>query len=504
MSISFKQRPISFLLNGEAKSISPEMADETLLNWLRKDAQLHGSKEGCAEGDCGACSVLITRQDADGTIRHEAANACILFLPMLDGLVVTTVEYVAGPDGALHPVQAAMVEYHGSQCGFCTPGFILSLLAGWRSDGDWDRQSAEDLIAGNLCRCTGYGPIITAATTLSGAVKPDWEIARMNAELQWLNDHHQPPLATENASQPFLAPETIDDLSDAIAANPNAQIIAGATDIGLWVTKKHVEIMSFISLMRVPALQQITEDDHGFTIGAGVSHAQAKLALAETFPPLDELWRRFGSAQVRASGTVCGNIANGSPIGDLAPAFLALNAILTLRHGRVERTMPLDDFYLDYMENALQDGEWVKSIYLPKLAPHARFYAFKISRRFDQDISAVMGAFYYAATDNVITNMRIGFGGMAAIPARAKGCEAALIGVPLDGEVPAEAMAALDADFTPLSDMRASASYRQIIAQNLLKKALAGNAMMLAGNGLHDLDLDDPDLAGLNLGEAAS
>ncbi|MCE2517021.1 MAG: xanthine dehydrogenase small subunit [Alphaproteobacteria bacterium] len=487
-------RPVRFLLNGRRVDITPDHADVTLLNWLRQDAQLTGSKEGCAEGDCGACSVLVARRQPDGRVTHDAANACILLLPMLDGMAVTTVEHVAGPKGELHPVQQAMVDHHGSQCGFCTPGFILSLLAGWRSGLAWQRPEIEDLIAGNLCRCTGYGPIITAAESLAAATPPEWELARIAAEYDFLEGHHAQRqahgLLTSDHGQSFYAPDNLDDLADAIAASPDAQIIAGATDIGLWITKQHRHLPAFISVMAVEELNRIDEDDAGFTIGAGVSHHHAQQALREHFPQLDELWRRFGSRQVRATGTVCGNLANGSPIGDLAPAFLALGAELTLRHGASSRRLPLDAFFLGYMDNALAAGEFVQAVHLPKLDDRTRFRAIKISRRFDQDISAVMGAFALRHDNGVITEARVGFGGMAATPARASACEAALIGHAINSAPTERILTALDGDFTPISDVRASAGYRRAIARNLLIKALTDDAVSLAGAGVHSLGLE--------------
>ncbi len=484
-------RPVVFMLNGQVVHCTLDQVDTTLLNWLRQSRHLTGSKEGCAEGDCGACSVIITRMHDDGKITHDAANACILLLPMLDGLVITTVEHIAGPSQKLHPVQAAMIEHHGSQCGFCTPGFIISMVAGWRQGMTWHRQNIEDLIAGNLCRCTGYGPIITAAESLSDIDMPKWEQDRIDAEKAWLKSHKQQPLNTGHGRS-FNAPETIHDLSQAILDHPEAQIIAGATDIGLWVTKKHQILPSFISVMRVPELQRITEDENGFTIGCGVSHSIAKEQLSSAFPQLDELWRRFGSAQVRASGTVCGNLANGSPIGDLAPAFLALDASITIQRGSNERILPLDKFYHGYMDNDLNEGEWVKSVYIPKIGPDEHVMIHKISRRFDQDISAVMGAFSFMIRASKITSARIGFGGMAAIPARAYKTEAALIGHDANSSLSHNVTAALAEDFTPIDDVRASAAYRLHVAQSLLARAIMTDekSPSLAGAGINDINLN--------------
>ena len=489
------ERPVTFLLNGIETTVSPDRADITLLNWLRQDKGMTGSKEGCAEGDCGACSVVLARRDENGQITHQAANACILFLPMIDGLSVTTVEGIAGPEGDLHPVQEAMVTHHGSQCGFCTPGFILSLFAGWRQGMTWQgmtwqRPNIEELLAGNLCRCTGYGPIVTAAESLAGMTPPKWDQDRCEAERAWLKQHDIKDLNTMG-DQPFLAPTNEADLSHAIADHPRYQILAGATDIGLWVTKQHRKMPGFISVMRVEGLAKITETESHFIIPAGVSHDQAHRHLADHYPPLDDLWKRFASAQVRATGTVCGNIANGSPIGDLAPAFLALGAEITLRHRDQKRVLPLDQFFLGYQRQDRKDGEWLAEIALPKPAAGEQFYAVKISRRFDQDISAVMGAFWWQVEDGKITKARIGYGGMAAIPARANNTEAAVMGhdinQPLSPDVLTAITTALSADFTPIDDVRASREYRQEMAKNLLIKSLeaaasdAPNADTLAG-----------------------
>jgi xanthine dehydrogenase small subunit len=486
-------RPIRFMLNGTVVDVTPDHVDTTLLNWLRQFRHLTGSKEGCAEGDCGACSVIISRRHHDGRISHDAANACILFLPMLDGMVVTTIEHITGPNDELHPVQNAMINYHGSQCGFCTPGFVISMVAGWRQKMDWRRQNIEDLIAGNLCRCTGYGPIIAAAESLRDQSIPAWEADRLRREADWLHGHTTEPLMT-GQDRLFCAPKTVDDLARAIAQNPSAQIIAGATDIGLWVTKQHQNLPGFISVMSVPELQMITENDDAFVIGCGVSHGTAKDYFAETFPQLNELWRRFGSTQVRATGTVCGNLANSSPIGDLPPAFLALGASLVIRHDGDERILPLDQFYHDYMVNDLKEGEWVKAVILPKPAGDNHLMIHKISRRFDQDISAVMGAFSYHITDGVIRSARIGFGGMAAVPARAKATEAALIGHSINAPPDDSILDKIDDDFTPISDVRASADYRLAVAKVLLTRSVItedkNKPVMLAGSGMSTLNIE--------------
>jgi xanthine dehydrogenase small subunit len=484
---------IEFLLNGQQMTVAAARSDDTLLNWLRQDRKLTGSKEGCAEGDCGACTILLARAGPEGEITYQPVNGCILFLPMLDGCSLTTVEGVAGPEGALHPVQAALVENHASQCGFCTPGFVVSLLAGWQSGCGWSEQEIEDLLAGNLCRCTGYGPIVAAGKALAGQPRPKWETERLAAEADWLRSRVPAPLSYGQPAQPFYAPVDCAELSRLVLEHPTAQIIAGATDIGLWVTKKQQELPGFISVMQVAELQQITETEEHFEIAAAVSHAAASDRLAEHYPALGEIWRRFGSTQVRASGTVCGNIANGSPIGDLAPAFLALGAELVLQKGPQQRILPIEDFFLSYGVQDRQPGEWLRAVRLPKLRDGQVFQAMKISRRFDQDISAVMAAFFLQLQDRQIITARCGFGGMAGVPVRARQCEEALTGVVLADRPPAAALAGLAADFAPITDMRASADYRAAVAGNLLAKLFAGLAsgvvMRLAGDGLDGLGL---------------
>ena len=491
---------IEFLLNGQQMTVSAARSDDTLLNWLRQEQKLTGSKEGCAEGDCGACTVLLARAGPDGQISCQPVNGCILFLPMLDGCSLTTVEGVAGPEGALHPVQQALVENHASQCGFCTPGFVVSLLAGWRSGSGWSEQEIEDLLAGNLCRCTGYGPIVAAGRSLAGQARPQWEVDRLAAEADWLTAHQPAPLSYGQPAQPFYAPVDIAELSRLVLEHPAAQIIAGATDIGLWVTKKHQDLPGFISVMQVAELQQITETEGYFEIGAAVSHAAANDRLAGHYPALGEIWRRFGSTQVRASGTVCGNIANGSPIGDLAPAFLALGAELVLQKGSEQRALPIEDFFLSYGVQDRLPGEWLRAVRLPKLQEGQVFQAMKISRRFDQDISAVMAAFFLQVDGGRIIAARCGFGGMAAVPARARHCEKALAGAVLDASPPAAALAGLAADFAPITDMRASADYRAAVAGNLLAKLFdglaSGGVVRLAGDGLAQLGLGRRGAAG--------
>ncbi|WP_342076802.1 xanthine dehydrogenase small subunit [Yoonia sp. SS1-5] len=435
---------VSFVLNGDAVTVTAP-STYTLLDWLREDRKLCATKEGCNEGDCGACTVMVS--DADGP---KALNACILFLPQLHGKSVRTVEGISGPDGSLHPVQEAMITHHGSQCGFCTPGIVASMTVAHMQG----RTDHDDVLAGNLCRCTGYAPIIKAADAAAAAPVP-----------AWLHD----PLPEVSAT-PF-APETLDALAQWYAAHPDATLVAGATDVGLWVTKQLRDLPDMAFLNRCEELRKITVAADHIHIGAMATMADVLAAVQTAHPSYAAMIRRYGSEQVRNAATIGGNIANGSPIGDNPPALIALDATLHLRHGSKTRDLPIADFFLDYGKQDRAAGELVTGVTIPKAAPALRCY--KISKRFDQDISAVCGCFNIAIKDGDIAAARIAFGGMAGIPKRASAVEAALIGQPWTQTVIDAACASFADDFTPLSDMRASASYRMDIAQNLLRRYFA-------------------------------
>jgi len=459
---------LTFLLNGEVQRLDDVAPTTTLLGWLRREKRLTGTKEGCAEGDCGACTVVVSDL-VDGELRHQAVNACILFLPMLEGRAVTTVERLRAPDGRLHPSQQAMVALHGSQCGFCTPGFVMALFAAYHSEPKPTRSRVTDLIAGNLCRCTGYGPIIAAAEAMYDAPAPDWISAAEAADAEALAAiAHEETLALASPDGRFYAPATLGDLVALTAAEPQATIVAGATDVGLWVTKQHRRLDPVIHIGRVRELQDIGEDGGRLIIGAGVTYADAHARLEALWPDFGELVRRIGAIQVRASGTLGGNIANGSPIGDTPPALIALGATLVLAARDGTRRLALEDFFLAYRRQDRRPGEIVAAIEIPLSTPARQLACYKVSKRFDQDISAVAAGINVSRRGGTITDARIAFGGMAEVPKRARGVEAALVGRPWSEETFVAASGALAADFSPISDMRASAAYRATIARNLL------------------------------------
>ncbi|MEJ2021733.1 MAG: xanthine dehydrogenase small subunit [Maritimibacter sp.] len=440
---------IAFLLNGEAVELSCVDPTRTALDWLREERGLTGTKEGCNEGDCGACTVMVTDISDIEEIGTRALNACILFLPQLHGKSIRTIEGLAAPDGTPHPVQSAMVEHHGSQCGFCTPGIVMSLAAA-QIQG---RSDHETVLAGNLCRCTGYAPILRAARAVEAEDIPDW-----------LEDPALEVTALEGVDG--IAPESVDALADWYKAHPDATLIAGATDVGLWVNKQMRDLGKVAFLNRCNDLKRIEFTDDAIRIGAGVTIAGLIPTLETYHPHFAAMLRRFASEQVRGAATVGGNIANGSPIGDTPPALIALGASLLLRKGDAHRTLPLEDFFLAYGKQDRQAGEFVEAITLPRQPDRLKVY--KLSKRFDQDISAVLGAFNIAVEAGKVTSARIAFGGMAGIPQRARAAEDALIGQDWSRETIDAAMAKLGDDFTPLSDLRASSTYRLDAAANML------------------------------------
>lgn len=464
---------IQFRRNGRTIRLDRFSPQATVLDWLRLEERSTGTKEGCAEGDCGACTVVIARE-TDGRIGYEPVNCCIALLGQLDGGELITVEDLA-QHGELHPVQAAMAAGHGSQCGFCTPGIVMSLFAHYhRADANTERGTINDALAGNLCRCTGYRSIVDAAVAACAGPRTDGFAAReadTRAALRELSDAAD--IFVGDRSGFFAAPASEPSLAALYQDHPDARIVAGATDVGLWITKKLARIDKIIHVGRA-GLDTIEASADTLHIGATVTLARAAPALASIDPDLAEILRRFGSMQVRAAGTVGGSIANASPIGDLAPLFIALGGRIELRRGERIRTLPLEDFFIGYGKQDREPGEFVRGLVVPGLAPATHFRAFKISKRFDEDISTVLGAFRIGVEDGHIASARIAYGGMAATPKRALAVEQQLVGAALrDVGNWRQAAEQIAAEFTPLTDLRASSPYRLSVARNILIKALA-------------------------------
>ena len=437
---------LSFLLNGEPQVIEDVEPTTSVLDWLRINKRLTGTKEGCNEGDCGACTVIVI--DENGA---RAVNACILFLPQITNKALRTIEGISTPD-APHPTQQCMIDHHGSQCGFCTPGFVTSMVAA-QINNDTDHDVT---LAGNLCRCTGYAPIFRAAQACEGTKAP-----------KWFHDD-QSDLGALAQSVDAKLPTTTDELADILAEDPETTLIAGATDIGLWINKDLRDIAPMAFIHNVTEMEHIAEHANHWEFGANVTIEQMRVWSAHAQPSLTPLLTRYASTQVRNSATLGGNIANGSPIGDSPPALIAMGAKLVLRKKDATRTIDLQDFFIIYGQQDLQRGEFIQSVLIPKDQHNLRCY--KISKRFDQDISAVCGAFNLHITDGIIQNARIVFGGMAGIPKRAGNVEACLIGQKWDLKTVNTCHDQWSQDFTPLTDMRASADYRLSVARNLLTR----------------------------------
>ena len=463
---------IRFVLGGRIVSVDAVEPTRTVLTHLRESLGRPGTKEGCAEGDCGACTVVIGEL-CDGHLKMKTFNSCIQFLPTLDGKALFTVEDLREADGSLHPVQEAMVSCHGSQCGFCTPGFVMSLWSVYlqhtmnnENDSRADETEIRSALTGNLCRCTGYRPIIEAGMKMFDLPKATFDSDALQANL--LSIKRDNTLAYEHHGQHFFAPKSLAELLQLRAAHPRATILAGSTDIGLWVNKQFRDLGDIIFVGDVAELKTIQASKTTLTIGAAVSLSDAYAALRDHYPEMNEMWERFASQPIRNAGTLGGNVANGSPIGDSMPALIALGASVTLATAARTRKLALEDLYLAYMKNAIAPNEVLTAIDIPLPISTLRFRNYKVSKRFDSDISAVCAAFSLQLEGDRISLARVAFGGMAATPKRATVTEAALNGQLWNESSVRNAMAALVTDYVPLSDMRASSEYRLGTAQNLL------------------------------------
>ena len=471
---------IRFVLDGEVVELANVDPTRTVLQFLREDLGRTGTKEGCAEGDCGACTVVLAELDTSGEgLSLNAVNSCIRFLPTLDGKELITVESLDRDGAGLHPVQQAMVDCHGSQCGFCTPGFVMSLFALYKSQSDPSRRDIDDALSGNLCRCTGYRPIIAAARAMYdfAAADDDW-LRQPHGSSQSLADRVERLHEIARASclnlhygeRGYFAPRSIDELAALLEVHPSATLLAGGTDIGLWVTKQHREPQCVIYVGEVEGLADISASETHLEIGAAATFSDAMPVILEHYPLLDELLRRFASPPIRNTATLGGNVANGSPIGDSMPALMAAGASIVIRSAGGSREVELDEFYPDYQVNDLRPGEFIERIRLPLPAAGASLRCYKLSKRFDQDISALCVACRLELEEDRVRSIRIACGGLAATVKRATQCEQAMTGKPWTEDTLAEGMAAFERDFEPITDMRASAAYRLKAGQNLLRR----------------------------------
>jgi xanthine dehydrogenase small subunit len=465
---------IEFVLNGDVKRLDSIDPTLTVLRYLREVERLTGTKEGCAEGDCGACTAVVADLEG-GALRYRAVNTCIQLVGMLDGKALITVEHLKSNDG-LHPVQQTMVDHHASQCGFCTPGFVMSLFAGYQEELNPERDVIDTLLAGNLCRCTGYSAIIKAAEKALGPRSGGNCFAARERQLvgRLRQIKRGDGLHVELDRRRYIAPKSIDELARLLRRYPKATLVAGATDVGLLVAKQHRRLDTLIDLGKVKELARISHGRNGLRLGAAVTYERAQRELGKLYPSLNELIRRFGSVQVRSLGTIGGNIANASPIGDMPPALIAASARLRLRRNSEIREIPLEDFFISYGRQDRRSSEFIESVYVPKPKAHGVLEVYKVSKRFDQDISSLCGAFHLtfdnAAEPKRVCAARICFGGMAGTPLRARQCEEFLVGKRWSGETVAEAARILENEYQPISDWRASADYRIAVAGNLLRR----------------------------------
>ena len=459
---------IEFIYQNKIFKISNPDSNETLLNYIRTKLKKIGTKEGCAEGGCGACTVVLGELK-DNKINYKAINSCITFLPTLQGKQLILVEDLISKEGSLHPVQKAMVNYHGSQCGFCTPGFVMSLFSLFKKNSKFKDDEIKDSIAGNLCRCTGYQPIIKAAKSLKNKNKIDHFSKNKKNTINLLKKINNKSIVIYNKGKKYFAPRYVAELKKILKKNSNADFLSGGTDLSLVVTKERKDINSIIYMNSIRELSYIKNNNKFIEIGASTPLIKFEVYIKKYYPDFTKILKRYGSPQIRNVATIAGNIATASPIGDCLPLLLSLNAQVVLQDLKKTKVLFLDDFFISYRKTKLKKGQFIHSIRIP-LFKNSTFKAYKVSKRFDDDISSVCAAFNLDIKKNKILSARIAYGGMAEIPKRAFHCEKILLNSLVTDQIIDKAKKALEKDFKPISDMRASRLYRMEVAKNLLEK----------------------------------
>ena len=459
---------INFVWENKICSASNPDPNETILNYVRLKLKKTGTKEGCAEGGCGACTVVLGELKNNNII-YKAINSCISFVPSLEGKELILVEDLVSKNGSLHPVQDAMIKYHGSQCGFCTPGFVMSLFAMYKNFSSYNSENIKDSISGNLCRCTGYRPIIDAAKSLNNVSRSDKFNKNKKKTLNLLKKIRMENLSLKNGNKKYFSPKSINELQKIIKKNPNPTFLSGATDLSLNVTKERKEINNIISLNSIKELKFIKERNNNIEVGAATSLIEFELFIKKYYPDFNSILKRYGSVQIRNLATMAGNIATASPIGDTLPLLLSLDAKLVLQKKSNKTVLPLKNFFISYRKTRLKKGQFIHSIIIPIFKKNI-FKAYKISKRIDDDISSVCASFNLEIINKKIKNVKIAYGGMAPIPKRATNCEKILINSIFSEEIFKKAEKKLEKDFAPIDDMRASKGYRMEIAKNLLTK----------------------------------
>ena len=461
---------VKFLHNNRIMEIQDVDPNETLLNYIREKLNKTGTKEGCAEGGCGACTVVLGYLK-NNKIFYQAVNACIMFLPTIHGKQLILVEDLVNKNGSLHPVQKSMVNFHGSQCGFCTPGFIMSLFSMFKNHSSFDNNIINNSIAGNLCRCTGYQPIINAAKSLNSKNKVDQFSQTKNKTISLLKKINKKnnSLSINKIDKKYFAPQTIKELKVLLKKYPGSKILSGGTDLSLIVTKERKTINSIIYINSINELNFIRKNKKFIEIGASTPLIEFESQIIKHYPDFKDILERYGSVQIRNVATIAGNIATASPIGDMLPLLLSLNAQIVISNSTNDKILYLNDFFIDYRKTKLNNSQFIKLIKIP-LYRNNIFKAYKISKRIDDDISAVCASFNLNIKNNIIKSVSIAYGGMAAIPKRALLCETSLLNKELSEKNINLAQQFLEKDFNPIDDMRASSKYRMKVAKNLLFK----------------------------------
>jgi len=459
---------LKFVWENKIQSISNLDSNETILNYVRLKLKKTGTKEGCAEGGCGACTVVLGDLK-NNKIVYQAINSCIAFVPSLEGKQLILVEDLVSKNGALHTVQNAMINYHGSQCGFCTPGFVMSLFAMYKNYSSYNKENIQDSISGNLCRCTGYRPIVDAAKSLNNVSRLDQFDKNKKKIISLLKKINSESFSLKDGNKKYFSPKSINELKKTIKDNPNSIFLSGGTDLSLNVTKGRKDIRNIISLNSIKELKFIKERNGNIEVGAATSLTEFELFIKKYYPDFNAILKRYGSVQIRNVATIAGNIATASPIGDTLPLLLSLDATVVLQKISKKTILPLKNFFVSYRNTKLKKGQFIHSILIPLFKKNI-FKAYKVSKRIDDDISSVCASFNLEINNKKIKNIKIAYGGMAPIPKRAINCEKTLINSSLSEKIFEKAKKNLEKDFSPINDTRATKDYRMEVAKNLLMK----------------------------------
>ena len=459
---------IQFIYNDDIIKLKNPDPNRTILDFIRSDLKQKGTKEGCAEGGCGACTVVLGELK-NKKLHYKSINSCISFLPMIDKKHLILIENLSNKKDNLHPIQEAMVKFHGSQCGFCTPGFVMSMFAMYKNFSKFNDETIDETLSGNLCRCTGYRPIKDAAKSLNSQNLYDHFKKNEKKIINLLTKIKDRDIEISYKNKKYFAPKSLSNLKKILKKNSNTKFLSGGTDLSLEVTKKRGEIDKIISLNSIKELKFIKKTKKFIEVGSGVSLYEFQNVIKSYYPDFYNILKRYGSVQIRNVGTLAGNIATASPIGDSLPLLLSLDSKIKIQTSRFIKVIPLSEFFLSYRKTKLKKGEFLYSVVIP-INKQNHFKAYKISRRFDDDISSVCASFNFLIKKNIILDAKIAYGGMSEIPKRAPKIEKALTNSIFSEDTFARVKNLIDTDFSPMDDMRASKNYRSDVAKNLMMK----------------------------------